>query len=164
MDETNSIFRKQCTRKVSSPEGLKDYIRVIGPGVWITTIALAVLILCAFAWGAFGSIPVTLDKPFLQKGDELFSFFSQQQANMLYAGMAASANGTDATVKTIAKTPLSKAEAAKLLPDDYTIHMMELSDWNIKVTLTSSLDAASGDLVEVSIVPDAIRPIDYLVN
>ena len=164
MSDSNGMFRKQCVRKVSSPEGLKDYIHVIGPGVWIATIGLAVLILCAFAWGVFGSIPITFKKPFIEKDNELFSFFTQQQAELLYTGMPASADGNGATVKTIAATPLSEEEAASFLPDDYTIHMMELSDWNIKVTLTSSMDVSEGELVEVSIVPEAIRPIDYLLN
>ena len=164
MSESNGLFRKQCVRKVSSPEGLKDYIHVIGPGVWIAAVGLAVLILCGFAWGVFGTIPMTLEKPFIEKDNELFAFFTQQQAALLYAGMPASANGTDATVGVIAATPLSEEEAAAFLPDDYTIHMMGLSDWNIKVTLTSALDVSDGEMVEVSIVPDAIRPIDYLLN
>ena len=164
MSETNDLFRKQCVRKVSSPEGLKDYIHVIGPGVWITTIGLAVLIISAFVWGIFGSIPVTLNKPFIAQDTEVFSFFTQQQAAMLHTGMAASANGTDATVETIAKTPLSREEAVSLLPDDYTVEMMGLSDWNIKVTLAGSPSVKQGELVEVTIVPEAIRPIDYLVN
>lgn len=164
MSETNDMFRKQCVRKVSSPEGLKDYIHVVGPGVWITTIGLAALIISAFVWGIFGSIPVTLNKPFIAQDNELFSFFSQQQAAMLYTGMAATADGADATVQTIAKTPLSREEAVSLLPDDYTVQMMELSDWNIKVTLAGPTGAKQDDLVEVTIVPEAIRPIDYLMN
>lgn len=164
MTDTDGLYRTQCIRKVSSPEGLKDYIRVIGPGVWMITLGLAALIFCALVWGAFGSIPVTLDKPFIAENNEIFSFFTQQQAAMLSEGMAATANGTAATVKAIAKTPLSEEEAASLLPDDYAIHRMELSDWNIKVTLDSSLSVSQGDLVEVSIMPDAIRPIDYLIN
>ena len=52
----NSIFRQKSIDKVSSPEKLDDYIRVTTPSVWITLIAILLLLVGALVWGIFGEV------------------------------------------------------------------------------------------------------------
>lgn len=40
----NSIFRQKSIDKISSPEKLDDYIKVTKPSVWITLIAIVLLL------------------------------------------------------------------------------------------------------------------------
>ena len=54
----NSIFRQKSIDKVSSPEKLDDYIRVTTPAVWVTLIAIVLLLLGALVWGIFGEIVI----------------------------------------------------------------------------------------------------------
>lgn len=54
----NSIFRQESIDKVSSPEKLDDYIRVTTPSVWITLIAIILLLTGALVWGIFGEVTV----------------------------------------------------------------------------------------------------------
>lgn len=52
----NSIFRKKSIDKVTSPEELNDYIRVVSPGVWLVMAAVILLLAGAIVWGgAWGS-------------------------------------------------------------------------------------------------------------
>ena len=53
-----SIFREKSLKKVSSPEQMNEYIRVITPSVWIALIALAVLLAGFLIWSIFGTMEV----------------------------------------------------------------------------------------------------------
>lgn len=59
MEENNEkqpLFRKEALERISSPEQLKDYLRVTNPGVWIVLAAVIVLLAGVFVWSATGSM------------------------------------------------------------------------------------------------------------
>ncbi|MCR5102280.1 MAG: hypothetical protein K6B41_13060 [Butyrivibrio sp.] len=53
-----NIFREKSIERVSSPEQLDDYIRVISPGIWMVICAILLLLIAILAWAVFGTIPV----------------------------------------------------------------------------------------------------------
>ena len=57
-ESKSSIFREKSMDRVSGPESLNDYIRVTSPSVWITLLALLVLLAGLLAWSIFGRIEV----------------------------------------------------------------------------------------------------------
>lgn len=50
------IFRKKSIEQIQSPDNLKEYIKVVNPGIWIVFIAVLLLLAGAFVWGTFGKI------------------------------------------------------------------------------------------------------------
>jgi hypothetical protein len=54
------LFRKSALERLSSPEELDSLMQVTNPKGWIALLALGGLVLVAFAWGVFGSIPVKI--------------------------------------------------------------------------------------------------------
>ncbi len=54
----NKLFREKSIEKVSSPEKLDDYIKVVSPGIWLVLVAVIILLLGVLAWAAVGSLPV----------------------------------------------------------------------------------------------------------
>lgn len=56
-DPKSKIFRKVALDRLSSPEQLDSLMRVITPKAWLALSPLIVLILGAFVWGWFGSLP-----------------------------------------------------------------------------------------------------------
>ena len=58
--EQNEIFRKTNLERISSPEKLNDYIKVINPSVVIMLAALGLLLIGGLIWGFFGNIPLTI--------------------------------------------------------------------------------------------------------
>ena len=54
----SEVFRKKSLERVSSPEELKDYIRVTTPPVWLVLAATLVLLLGLLAWSALGTVEV----------------------------------------------------------------------------------------------------------
>ena len=57
-ESNNGIFRKKSIDRVTGPESLNDYIRVTSPSVWITLLALALLLAGMLTWSIFGRIKV----------------------------------------------------------------------------------------------------------
>ena len=54
----SNLFRKKNLDKISSPEQLNDYIRVTKPSVWLTLLALVILLLGMLAWSILGTVEV----------------------------------------------------------------------------------------------------------
>ncbi len=54
----NNLFREKSIERVSSPEKLDDYIKVVSPGIWILLAAIIVLLLGVLAWANVGTIPM----------------------------------------------------------------------------------------------------------
>jgi hypothetical protein len=158
------LFREKNIRKNASPDKLDDYIHVTNPSIWLLLGAVAVLVACLIVWGVAGSIPTVLTKPFTVSGGKLVSFFTPEEASLLKTGMSVDVGGAPGTVSEIGETPLSYAEAAEQLPADYAAHRLGLSEWNVPVTITCAIKAGQGTFVDVRIVTESVRPIDFLIN
>lgn len=57
--DNKEVFRKSNLERISSPEKMNDYIKVINPSVVIMLAALGLLLLGGLAWGLLGNIPLT---------------------------------------------------------------------------------------------------------
>ncbi|MCR4738743.1 MAG: hypothetical protein K5886_00620 [Lachnospiraceae bacterium] len=60
MAEKNNkgIFREKSMERISSPEQLDDYIRVVPSGVWLFMAGIILLFAGVIIWAALGTIPV----------------------------------------------------------------------------------------------------------
>lgn len=63
MEQTNkeSIFRKSSLERISSPEQLHEYIKIVNPSLIGILIALFLIVFSCGFWVFFGSIPKRLD-------------------------------------------------------------------------------------------------------
>ena len=55
----NSVFRKKSLERISSPEQINDYIRVITPGMWILLIVIILLVIAGITWGLCVTLTIT---------------------------------------------------------------------------------------------------------
>lgn len=58
-NENHPLFRKEALDRISSPEQLKDYLKVTNPGVWLVLTAVIVLLAGVFVWSATGNMETT---------------------------------------------------------------------------------------------------------
>lgn len=56
--ENKEVFRKSNLERISSPEKMNDYIKVINPSVVIMLAALGLLLLGGLAWGLMETSPL----------------------------------------------------------------------------------------------------------
>lgn len=54
------LFREKSLEKLSSPNQLNTYLRVLTPGFWLVLAAFIIMLLAAGAWSFMGVIPNTL--------------------------------------------------------------------------------------------------------
>ena len=54
-----NVFRKKTLERISSPEQLKDYLRVTNPGIWIVLAVVILLLGGLFAWSMIGTLETT---------------------------------------------------------------------------------------------------------
>lgn len=157
----NNIFRKSSLERITSPEQLNEYIRISKPGIWIILAALLVLTLALFAWGVFGNIPDTINATGEATGGKLVCYLSPEDAEGVQAGMEVRIGDVSGRIANVSDTPLSYNEAAALCENDYTMDALQLSNWNIMLTI----DAAVQDgLHQVTIITENVKPISFLTN
>ena len=54
----SDLFRKKAMDRVSSPEDLNEYIKVITPSVWLLLTAIIILLVGMVVWSIAGSVKV----------------------------------------------------------------------------------------------------------
>lgn len=88
----NSIFRKSSLERISSPEQLNEYVRIVNPGVWAVLLGLFALLIAVAVWVYTGSIPETVQLTgvaFAQEGEEetVYCFVPMSVSKKLTKGM-----------------------------------------------------------------------------
>lgn len=161
--EQNEIFRKTNLERISSPEKLNDYIKVINPSVAIMLAALGLLLLGGLVWGFLGNIPLTVSASgafYASEGggscDRLAVVVSAEDAGSLQEGMEVQVSPSTASRDTygfirgeitqIEPYPVTEDELAKLLGSDKlpSLIMPETAGILVIVALQGDPESASG--------------------
>ena len=53
----SSLFREKSLERVSSPDQLNEYVRVITPSVWLALLAVVILVAGLIVWNVLGTEP-----------------------------------------------------------------------------------------------------------
>ena len=157
---SNSIFRKQSLDKVNSPEQLNDYIKTASLNVWITVFAILILILSFFVWAVFASLDTTVSVDGVAKNNKVTCF--AESLGEISVGNKVKIGGTEGTVLSVSKTPVSLNDAASLADaDDYTLYRLELAQWNYVIEISADGVIEDG-YTSADIVVEKISPISFL--
>lgn len=154
------LFRKKSLEQISSPEQLTDYIQVTRPGVWTVLVAAVLLLVSLLVWGVYGALPDAVSVNGVAENG-VVTCYVENPAN-LSAGMEAEVDETAGKVLEVSSIPLSEQEVAQTYKEDYTLHMLNVGDWNYAITIDAP-DAPDG-LVKVLIVGNPVHPISFLTD
>ncbi len=154
------LFREKSIERLSTPEQLTDYIRVLRPGIWLTLVAAIVLLAALLVWGIYGAIPDAVSVNGAAKNG-IVECYVANPAN-LYVGMEAKVNGIEATVTQIDARPLSQKEIADRYREDYVLHMLNVGDWSYRIEIKSPEEIEG--LVRVEMVGNPVQPISFLMD
>ncbi len=163
-DPQGSIFNQKATERLRSPDDLDKYVQVTNPSVWLVLIACAALLVGILAWGIFGTVSTNVSTIGARSGDKVICLLDAEQAAKVAAGDTATVNGVEMIVSEISPVPLSRAEAADLLDNDYLASTLATSDWSYMVSFTGA-DAntfAEGVPLSISIVVESVAPISLI--
>lgn len=133
----NSIFRKSSLERISSPEQLNEYVRIVNPGVWAVLLGLFALLIAVAVWAYTGSIPETVQLTgvaFAQEGEEetVYCFVPMSVSKKLTKGMKVQVSPDYApreeygyilgTVESIGERPVTEEEIIQTFGSTGYVH------------------------------------------
>jgi hypothetical protein len=169
------LFRRESRERVSSPEDLYDYIRVNSPRMWTILLALFFLASAGVFWVFTAAIPLTVSVKARRTGPGYhIAFVSPELGAELKPGMSVRIGKRQGAIASVADTPLSRQEAARLLREDfrlsgdYAAYALDLGEWNVALILSvPDGEAAGPDLPAAGAFGQAVisfarlRPRDF---
>ena len=180
--DNKEAFRRSTMNRVASSEELDHYIKVTNPSAWAVGIAALLLVVGIIFWAVVAIVPVTVNTTgFTIRASGLdktlvICYVDKSTADKIReSGAKAAVNGVEATAVYVAPTPMSSAEIAKSLNNDFYPDALHLDDWNYVVTVelaeepdqsayTAKSEYGESSLVPVSIVVSEKRPINIVLG
>ena len=163
-DQRQELFRKSALDQVSAATGLDVYIKAVRPSTWLVAIAAVIAIAALLVWGFTAKVATTINDNGVVHDGKVVSYLTEQNRVEVSVGDRALVDNKEATVTDVSATPLSSRDAGAIAPDDYTLQMLKLEDWNYPVYLTMDDMPEEGTLVDVMITTDEVAPISFLLD
>ena len=165
VDASSSIFNKNATERLRSPDDLDKFVRVTNPSVWVVLAACLALLAGLLAWGVFGSVTTSVSSTGVSVSSNAMCFLTAEDAAKVHEGDAAFVGGEQMRVAKVAPIPVSRDEAGKILTSDYLVSTLMSSDWAYQVTFDGDTsELADGVPLTVSITVERIAPITLILG
>jgi len=168
---SNTIFRKASLDSISSPEQLNDYIKVSNPSIWIVLMAMFILLAVLVVWSITGSLPTSVHAKGVINGGKALGYVGISEAGSIKAGQAVKVQAVNQNttvnghIDSLGAVPLSGAEIAADLKSDYLAQALAPQGFAVKIEIAlDSPDIPDKTLVNINVVTDTVRPIDFLVK
>ena len=157
------LFREEALKKASSPEELNEYIKVTNPGVWITLVAVIVIIIGGCIWGIFGRIEETVEAIVVSDGTQTFCYVDEynwlpgkieNDSFFELDGVVYNITSVPKKSKKITEYPLlcEKSGLDEVFPED--------EYYELKIDKVIPKDA----ICDVNVVVESIKPLSFVFN
>lgn len=168
---SSSLFRQHSLDRISSPDQLDDYIKVSNPSIWMVLAALFIILGAVFVWGITGSLPTSISISGVAQDEEAVCYLDIESAGAVKAGQKVTIEipGDDTSysgvVKNVGTMPMSPSEISAELNSDYLSQALSGDGFAVKVVVEcQKANLADGTLLDLKIVTDEVRPIDFLLE
>ena len=162
---SSGLFRKESRERISSPDDLSDYIRVISPGVWALIAAVTLLIAASLIWSFTAKIPMIITTNGIGSDGEIYCFVPADEGVDLADGMRVMLDdGVEGYIDSIEDMPFSKTEVSEIIGSDYLTSQLSVAEWSSFVHIVTQADVVFNEIYSVQIVSAEIRPIDFLLK
>ena len=163
-EQRQELFRQSALDQGSAATGLDAYIKAVRPSTWLVAIAAVIAIAALLVWGFTAKVATTINDNGVVHDGKVVSYLTEQNRVEVSVGDRALVDNKEATITDVSATPLSSRDAGAIAPDDYTLQMLKLEDWNYPVYLTMDDMPEEGTLVDVMITTDEVAPISFLLD
>lgn len=157
---SSQIFREKSIRQISSPEQLDNYVRSVGPGVWLCLTVVVLLLTGVCVWGAFGRLDTTLSVPVIVENGEALCLIPEAKAGRTEAGAPLSVGEKRAALGPLSERP----ELLTQETDPYLLHLsgLEAGEW-VYTASASGLDLPDG-VYQGTLTLESVAPMSFVVN
>jgi hypothetical protein len=137
-----SIFRKKSLERISSPEEIDDYMKILHPGMWLVLGAILLMLAAAVIWSITARLETTLTAP---------GQVAEQQVTVELAAeqMAGVALGSEVRVGAAA------GEVIAIVPSARNAERFQV---------VASVPGAADGPALVTVVTERIAPITFLTE
>ena len=163
-ESTPSIFNKQATERLRSPDDLDRYVRVTNPSVWVVLLAIIALLAGILAWGVFGAVSTRVSAMGAYVDGRAICLLSPEDASKVHEGDRALVNGQQGVVGAVTLTPLSADEAFDILQSDYLVDTLMKEDWGYLVMFDGVDVLPLAVPVPVEITTERVPPISLVLG
>lgn len=98
---SEQIYRKKSLERVTSPENLKEYIRVSNPGIWLLILSMIILLIGACVWGIFGHVDSKIQTDAYVSAGKVICYLETENAARVELGMTVIVDGKEGTIGVI---------------------------------------------------------------
>ena len=158
--KNNKLFREKSIERVSSPEALDRYLKVTPANVWISLIAIIVLLAGVIVWGFIGKIETGVVTGCSVLNGEMECYLKQEDAKTISKGMK---------IVLDYEGGIGQVESIKGLgyvSDINVGELMQKLDCNVGdyiFGVFSKVDVKDGEY-SARIITDSISPIKFITN
>lgn len=163
-DERSSIFNKQATDRLRSPDDLDKYVRVTTPAVWTLLFSVLAVVIGLLAWGFFGSVSTSVSTTGACISGKTICLLDAEQVAKVKPGDRALVAGEQTTVASIATVPLSISEASETLQSDYLVDALMPGEWAYLVSFEDVNSLDEGVPLSVSITTERVAPVTLVLG
>ena len=141
----NQIFRQKSVERISSPEQLKDYMRVTTPGVWMVLLAVILLLGGLIAASAMVNVESVIKEQAVVEEDGMLLDMKlpMEQKSMVSPGMKVRVGEREAKV-------------------DFVFQAED--ELEVIATMPEGGDKLAPGTYDVEIVTETVTPISFLFN
>lgn len=154
------LFRQKSMDKITSPEGLSDYIRVSNPSVWIILAAIITLLVGVCVWGIFGKLDTALQTGGACENGQLVFYLSENDIDKIDENAIVSVGGKEFALTEISASPV-KIDGSF---DAYLVHLTGLAEGDWVYVLKADAAGVKDGICSVEVITERVNPIDFVLN
>lgn len=165
MEEKKPIFRKSAMEKISSPDQITDYIRVVSPSVWLIFLAVTALLIAVVCWGAFGLVESRIAADVFVDYDSMgYSYIPEDEVQYLREGTDVLVAGNTYQVYMITDEVQTCQEfIAENFGEGYVIEGFDLPPETMLRMVLIPTDLHEG-MYKATIIAEKLRPLSFITN
>ena len=155
----SSIFRAGALNRISSPEELDRYLVVTGPGVWLTLVAVIVLLAGFFGWMIFGRLDTEVSAAVVSQNGEVLCLVPEAEAERFLRCGTVTVAGTDYPLSDIGR-------ARQMISSETPLEVRiagGLTEGMLVVPLSVTASLPDG-IYEGTAVVESVNPITFIIN
>ena len=153
------LCRKKSIDRVSSPEQLDTYIRVVNPGFWTVLLAIVVLLAGVCVWGVLGHLDTTVSASAVSEHGVVTLYAKESDIPSLKEGMKVRIQEQHCIITQIAGVPVLAQDTLS----DYALHVggFQSGEWVYVIQTDAQLPDGT---YAAEIVVESVSPISFVVN
>ncbi len=159
MEEKNDLFRKKSLESIASPEQMNDYIKVIGPGIWIVLAGIIVFLTGIIIWGIFGRLETGVDSVAFVREGLAVCYVENDTADDMEEGDEINIGGESTSVISISGAPVQ----ASAVYDAETLSDLKMTGYEMLYAVTANSGLPDGSY-KSRIVVERIHPMSFITG